>query len=404
MKKNIVVLSLLLSPVFIYQACQREDSLLDGMDLNYTYSAEPVLPATPYKYDMGSDLQAQLGRVLFYDRALSYSRETSCGTCHQQELAFTDGKRFSDGFVGGKTSRNTPPIFNFARQKMEYFWDMRQNDLSDMVLDPIRHSVEMGFGNIDQLITRLNGIAYYAPLFKSAFGTEDITEQRMGVALSAFIQNIRSVNSDFDQMPIDNFSLAAQKGLSLFHSSGCTNCHGGSNFNNLSTGSSPVFGGGIGGGGWGGNGGSGGSSGIASIADFANIGLDLKYADAGIRQDVLNTKPNNKGEVATGDGHFKVPSLRNIALTAPYMHDGRFSSLEEVLNHYSSGVQNHPSLDERLKEHRMDANGNLIATKVKRLNFSTEDKVNLIAFLNTLTDNNLITDKRYSNPFLVQNP
>ncbi len=403
MKKKALILSLVVSPILVFQACQREDSLLSDRNLNYTYSAEPVLPATPYNYVLGKNLEAQLGRVLFYDKALSYSRETSCGTCHKQELAFTDGKQFSDGFIGGKTGRNTPPIFNFANPNMEYFWDMRQDNLNEMVLDPIRHSVEMGFSDISELVSRLKGISYYPDLFEKAFGTAEITEEKLSKALTSFIRNIRSNESDFDRMSVDSWSLEAQKGLQIFTNSGCLDCHGGGNFNNLTiTGMPSSFGGG--GGSWGG-GGSGGSSGIANVADFANIGLDLQYRDEGIHQEVLNKKPNNKGEVAQGEGHFKVPSLRNIALTAPYMHDGRFATLEEVIDHYSHGIKNHPALDNRLKEHTFDANGEPIPTsKVKRFNFTAEEKSNLIAFLHVLTDRNLISDKRYSDPFLVQNP
>lgn len=401
MKKKALILSLIVSPVFIYQACQREDSILSDRNLDYNYSATPVLPPTPYTYQTNS-LQAQLGRVLFYDKALSFSRETSCGTCHRQELAFTDGKQFSDGFVGGRTARNTPAIFNFANPNMEYFWDMRQDNLNDMVLDPIRHSVEMGFGDISELITRLKGISYYGPLFEDAFGSTDITEEKLGAALSAFIMNIRSVGSDFDQVDFDNWPVEAKNGLSIFNNSGCIDCHGGGNFNNLTVSGFPV---GFGGGGWGGNGGGGGQGNSSpNIADFANIGLDLKYNDHGIKQEILDKKANNRGETAKGDGHFKIPSLRNIALTAPYMHDGRFATLEEVIGHYSHGIQNHPSLDERLKENVVDANGQVISSKVKRFNFTQEEKANLIAFLNLLTDHTLISDIRYSNPFLIQNP
>lgn len=301
---------------------------------------------------------ATLGRVLFYDGALSFNNSVSCATCHKQSLAFADDKAGSIGFEGRLTPRNTPPIMNM-RFSNSFFWDMRTSNLETQVLQPVENHIEMGMEDPDFLVQKLNNIEYYNPLFKEAFGSEEITKVKISKALAQFIRSMTSFDSKMDKqllMGDDVFNDLEKEGMQLFVNSSCNNCH-----RVVSTGVFEDFGG------YNGTG-----------DDLANIGLDLVYNDNGV---------NN--------GRFKVPSLRNLRYTAPYMHDGRFETLEEVIEHYSSGIKAHENLDSRLK--KLDNQGNEAAMK---LNFTAHQKNALLSFLHTLEDTKLLEDEKYSDPFI----
>lgn len=382
MNKSVLTLVVLLSTTFVYQACQKEEPLSSGYS-SVEYSNTPQLPSNPYNYNARfNDNWVTLGRVLFYDKALSYNNATSCASCHHQSMAFADNGKGSSGFIGLKTERNSPPIFNMT-SNTDFFWDMRRTSLNEMVLDPITHTVEMGFNGIDPLIKKLEGIEYYNDLLKKVNGS--FNQQTIATALEAFVGSIESRTSRFD-LSASQLTAEEQLGHSIFISSGCNNCHGGNNFNNTAIFTQYY--------------GSGGSGNGRS--DLANIGLEMNYKDKGIAEDILLNHPNPLGETAKGEGHFKIPSLRNIALTAPYMHDGRFQTLEEVVNHYSEKVVNHPGLDPRLMEKSVDQFGNVINVGPKRLHLKEDEKKALVSFLKTLTDENLTTDQRFSDPFLVR--
>jgi cytochrome c peroxidase len=299
---------------------------------------------------------ATLGRVLFYDKKLSLNNLVACGSCHHQDKAFSDGNAQSVGFKGGLTTRNAPalnnPCMDFA-----YFWDTRTKNLEDLTLQPISNHLEMGMENLDDLTKKLAKVNYYPELFKNAFGSTEISKERISSAMAQFIRSIVSVNSKYDDAMKNNLSpltTEEKRGLTIFQSTHCMGCHSGPNLN-----------------GWSGGG------------DTRNIGLDMQPKDLG-----------------ASNGRFKVPSLRNVALTAPYMHDGRFKTLEEVVEHYNSRVQSDPNLDFQLKDGYPNFNafggGPGLPT---RLNLSDEDKKALVAFLKTLTDNKFVADERYSNPF-----
>ena len=315
------------------------------------------------------DFKATLGRVLFYDKNLSLTSTVACGSCHKQNLGFSDDVAFSNGFKNLVTARNSMPISNVLLRFNEQglFWDMREMDAEKMVLMPVSNHIEMGFTEIDKIVTRLNNIGYYPKMFKDAFGDETINKDRISQALAQFLNSMVSFNSKFDkgrEIGFSNFNAQELAGKELFFNTlNCGKCHEGSNA-------------------WG------------ETNRVANIGLDLKYADKGITTQTITTfsdfgMPQTK-VVTNLEGLFKIPSLRNIALTAPYMHDGRFATLEQVIDHYDHGVKAHPDLDPKLKNTQ---------GQPQRLNLTPDEKKQLIAFLNTMTDTQFINDPKFSDPF-----
>ncbi|HFA50201.1 MAG TPA: c-type cytochrome [Bacteroidetes bacterium] len=313
--------------------------------------------------------QATLGRVLFYDKRLSKNEKVSCSSCHLAERAFADDKKFSEGFDGGHTKRNSLalgafPSFNayygFGGTRM--FWDERAATVAEQSDLTMRDPIEMGIEDLDVLGDELMQIDYYRTLFDKAypankFGGFISNKDKILQALDAFVSSIGSYSTKFDEgwaatgnpnSSFANFTQQENEGKQLFNTH-CASCH------NL-------------------------GPGFSTTITNANNGLDMVYEDKGI------------GEISgrsTEMGLFKVPMLRNVALTAPYMHDGRFETLEEVVEHYNSGVKNHPNLHEELKA------GN----EAKHLNLTQGQKDALVAFLHTLTDTESLAQVKYSDPF-----
>lgn len=304
---------------------------------------------------------ATLGRVLFYDKALSINNTIACASCHKQANSFTDPSQFSKGFLGGHTDRNSMSLANaryYANGK--FFWDERAVTLEDQTLMPIQHAVEMGM-TLDSLEKKLSAKDYYKVLFKKAFGDETITTDKVSKALAQFIRAMVSYQSKYDDAltalghpPAPNedlpgFSQIENQGLRVFTANCAGPCH---------------------------------NTELQTMPVARNNGLDLVYTDNGV------------GKItgrAIDNGKFKSPSLRNVILTAPYMHDGRFQTIEQVLEHYSTGIKNHPNLDNRLKD---PATG-----EARPLNLTQQQKNAIVAFLNTLTDSKFTTDIKYSDPF-----
>ncbi len=295
---------------------------------------------------------ATLGRVLFYDKQLSANNTVSCASCHDQSKGFSDTKALSVGFNGGFTGRNSMGLSNAKYYNNgRFFWDERASTLEEQVLLPIQDNVEMGL-TLDELKSKVEDDSYYSILFRRAFGDEIVTTQRISFALSQFIRSMVSYESKYDeglmqtnnpQANFTNYTQSENLGKSLFFSNRtrCSDCH-----------DTNVF-----------------------VGDEArNNGLDMVFSDEGVQS-----------------GEFKVPSLRNIELTGPYMHDGRFTTLAQVVEHYNSGVQNSQDLDGRLRQ----GNG------VRRLNLSNAEKQALVDFMLTLTDNSFITNEKFSNPFIT---
>ncbi len=356
--KKLQTAAVLFLSVFIMESCKKD----------ITDSALEIESARAKSKTVLTPLQ-QLGKQIFFDARLSEPVGVqSCGTCHAQDKAFADGKVLSDGFFKEKTLRNSPAIVNMINSE-KFFWDARSEKLSDMVLNPVQDHIEMGLENIDDLVEKLNATSYYPALFTKAYGSSEITKNKVADALSQFLLSLASNRSKFDEgqaTNFANFTTQEQRGKKLFEDVGCINCHGGVD---LKVGIDEL-------------------TNTLKSTDAANIGLEMNYADQGI----------------TG-GVFKIPSLRNIELTAPYMHDGRFSSLNEVIDHYSDKAVDHPQLDNRLKSSNPGGgswdggsnNGGFLT--LTHLNLPQSDKDAIVAFLKTLTDNDLITDERFSNPF-----
>jgi cytochrome c peroxidase len=303
-----------------------------------------------------SNASATLGRVLFYDKRMSLNNTVSCGSCHHQALGFSDRMPISVGFGGRVTRRNSMSINNPATFN-NLFWDSRAQSPMDLSLRPVFDHIEMGMESDEMLEKKLAATDFYGPLFQEAFGSPEVTRRKISLAVTHFVTSMITMNSKTDQ--VDNglakYSVMEKMGRDIFFSerASCFKCHSGTNF------SAPDD--------------PGGAYGSPTVAGTANVGLDKTYADNG-----------------KGNGKFRIPSLRNIELSAPYMHDGRFGSLEQVIEHYSHGIQAHPHLDANLK----DDNG-----QPKRMNFNAEEKDALIAFLRTLTDVSFISNPKYSDPF-----
>lgn len=285
-----------------------------------------------------------LGRKLFFDPILSQDRNLSCASCHQPEASFTDaGKAFSSGHLGGLSTRNSMPLFNLVWHQ-EMFWDGRAKSLRAQVLHPIEHPDELAL-SLEDAVARLASEAVYREEFADAFSSKEVSIELLAKALEQYLLSLVSQEARFDQAMRGQIEFTEQekRGFELFvmeydpanglKGADCFHCHGGSLFSNHT---------------------------------FANNGLDSEFEDLG-------------RELVTGEagdrGKFKVPSLRNLAATAPYMHDGRFSTLQEVIEHYDSGVQRSATLDPNLAKHPEAG-----------LDLDAEDKAALLAFLQTLND------------------
>ncbi len=368
MKSKIIVLAFVIASLSCYLVSCTQEPTLTGSPVSTTLN----LPATSYTYNSPtgqSDDVVSLGRVLFYDTHLSANNSISCGSCHKQSLAFSDNTPVSKGFQGVMGTRNTPPIQDIGTMNTfsppSLFWDGRQKFLINMVLKPIANHVEMGMSDPNALVSNVQAMPYYSALFTKAYGSSTIDVNGIARAISAFAGSIMSTNTKFDQVSCGQgtFTALEAQGRDLFFNKfNCNGCHQ----------TQTVVGGYQQGGG--------------SVTDpgFINIGLDLNYTDNGRALITGNSDDNGK---------FKIPNLRNVTLTAPYMHDGRFATLDAVLEHYSHGIANHPNLDSRLK----GTNGLAV-----QMNISDQEKTAIIAFLGTLTDNTVVTDPKFSNPFITQ--
>jgi cytochrome c peroxidase len=321
--------------------------------------------------------KAVLGRVLFYDKKLSKDGTVSCATCHKQDLAFSDDKAFSDGVYDRSTTRNSfalGSVANFSAyygtdlngsNAIRFFWDNRAETAADQSRGSMTNPDEMDM-TMHEIATTVASQPYYIPLFEKAFGSTEVTDEKVLEAVANFVNAMGSYQSKFDveaskspgaftggfgdvvyNANFSGFTASENRGKTLYNAN-CASCHSG----NMGR---PVL-------------------------QLANNGLELNPTDLGV-----GAISGKNSEMAT----FKVPTLRNVALTAPFMHDGRFKTLEEVVDFYNTGIQNHPNLHADLKT----------AGQAKKMNFSATDKQDLVAFLNTLTDDRLLEDKKFSDPF-----
>lgn len=364
------------SDIFLVAASAPEPGEPTLPDTSYVYEDEDLALPFAFRnsfYDTSPDdnhttnAGATLGRVLFYDKRLSSTNTIACASCHQQAHGFTAPERFSIGALGVPLRRNTMSLGNVRFGiHHAWFWDMRALSLKEQVLMPIQGPEEMG-SSLPMLETKLAATAFYPSLFEAAFGSPQITSERISKALAQFLQSLMSYRSRFNlaYTPMENGApfntsvLSAQeiRGHEIFTGVGqCALCHEHS----------------------------------LLINDWqSNNGLDTddELTDLGIQIPALQR---------TGAlGMFRAPALSNIAVTGPYMHDGRFATLREVIEHYDHGVQPGFSVDFIL----LHQDGT-----PRQLNLSEEDKAALEAFLNTFTDTEFLEDPKFSNPFQDPSP
>jgi len=343
----------------------RRVSNLTDAEIAVAHPKPLYLPAkfTPYEFKMSAtfpipDLprdnpltveRVTLGKTLFFDKRVSINDRQSCADCHAPDKAFTDGRRTARGAEGDLGTRNSMPLVNLA-WKREFFWDGRAKSLREQVLQPIQNPIEM-HQSLTNLVRKLgeqwpnSNSPDYHSLFTAAFGSPEITSEKIALAVENYLLTLTSFDAKFDRVlrGEEKFTEEEQRGFELFSTeydprrgqfgADCFHCHGG-----------PLF----------------------QSQAFANNGSDGAFKDIG--REKVTGKASDRGK-------FAVPSLRNIALTAPYMHDGRFRTLEDVVEHYSTGVVRSETLDPNLAKHPDGG-----------VPLSAADKHALVAFLKTLTD------------------
>ncbi len=344
--------------VLILQQC-RKDPSLDTPALKSADTAKYV--STPYLFSIPSGFPTivntpadnpltiegiALGKKLFYDPILSGDNTMSCGSCHAQPFNFSDNnKQFSKGITGAFGTRNAPTIVNVIWMPY-FFWDGRAATLEDQVLGPVANPIEM-HSTWSNVVSKIQASTVYPDLFNKAFQTKTITQDLITKAIAQFERTFISANSRYDRWVAgkDTLSASEQRGYNMFYTetADCFHCHTTQLFtDNL----------------------------------FHNNALDAFPKDSGRAKVTKN--PNDIGR-------FKTPTLRNIEFSAPYMHDGRFTTLEQVVDFYSSGLQFSATVDPLMKK---------LSTGGAQL--STQQKQDLIAFLKTLTDSSFVTNVAYS--------
>ena len=346
------------------------------------------------------DQRAALGRVLFYDRLLSRDRSRSCSSCHVQARGFADGRARSVGST--RASRSAMPIVNLAYNRAAWFWDGRVERLEQAVLQPIENPDELDLPLVE-LIERLGREPGYGELFRTAFGDDVVTEQRIGEALATFVRSITSFGSRYDEglaaakgdegKDFPNFTAAENRGKALFfgrsdgRGESCAACHvhrgvgcGGVTLNFFPS--------------------------VLQGNWLSNNGVDTGTAGDDPGYGAVSGKPQHAGL-------FRAPSLRNIAVTAPYMHDGRMATLKQVVDFYAAGVRPHANLDPLLTRARSGyrprgtqtqptavSDSPTLVGPSPGIELSVRQRADLVAFLHTLTDEGLLTDPRFADPFV----
>ena len=335
---GIIASSILLS-IGLVQSCKKTEQTV-GTKMEQ--AIPPGFPELAYKF-ADNPLTAEgyeLGRKLFYDGRLSIDGNFPCASCHEQRAAFgTFEHDRSHGFNNSHTLRNAPPLFNLAWQK-EYHWDGEYKTTLQETAHPLNTFTEMG-ADVSGAIKRLENDEAIKKMFKAAFGSSWITEDRIIKALSQFTGNIVSYNSKYDKVKRGeaSFNVQEQNGYSIFQSK-CSGCH-----------PEPLF----------------------TDYSYRNIGLpvDPILNDLGRMRVTGNAEDNLK---------FRVPSLRNVVLTSNYMHDGRFATIAQVINHYRAGVQNSATVDPLVQN---------------RISMTDNEAIDLSVFLKTLSDSSILTNPKY---------
>lgn len=346
MKKTVIILLIgaaIMASVFM-NGCKHVNEVA-GQPTPLSFTVPAGFPEPQYKFESNPLTKEgfELGRKLFYDGLLSKDGNFACASCHQQFAAFsTFDHDLSHGFNNQFTTRNAPALFNLVWLK-ELHWDGGINNIEVQPLAPLTAPNEMA-EDVNNVVNKLKQDSKYKEMFRAAFGNDEINSQKMLKAITQFMGSMVSANSRYDKMKRGevSFNNAEQLGYNQFQQK-CASCH-----------KEPLF----------------------TDLSYRNNGMALNpYLKDYGRMRVTNKKEDSL--------KFKVPSLRNILLSFPYMHDGRFYSLDNVLTHYSTGIQASSTLDPLLKN---------------KISLSTEEKYYIKTFLATLTDSTLINDKRFAQP------
>jgi cytochrome c peroxidase len=337
-QNTILFLVIALAITIVADAC-RKDAYNGGAVVTIPnppgFPAQVQFTSTPLTKE-----RIELGRRLFYEGALSSDGSISCGSCHQQVAAFgTYDHDLSHGINGSHSNRNAPPLYNLL-WRTSFGWDGRFSRMEDIIEAHLNSHIDMG-SNAEHVHLKLEALNNYQPYFKAAYGSADITKERLLNALASFTATMVSASTKYDSVKqgLTNFNSTEQTGYIVFQNK-CSSCH-----------KEPLM----------------------SDESFRNIGLPL------------NPAINDKGRMdATGRREdslkFRVPSLRNLFKSYPFMHDGRFVAFSQLFDHYSSGVQQSTTLDMALK------NG---------IPLSAAEQLALISFLRTLTDEQFVKDEKY---------
>ena len=340
-------------PIVLFAACKIDpkSDLFDGHNhTHYNLNIPAGLPPMNIPADNPMTVEGvTLGRKLFYDNILSANNSQNCGSCHQLKNYTVDSNMaFSTGVDGIQGTRNSMPLFNIGYAK-NFFWDGGANSLESQVIGPITNPIEM-HETMANVVDKLQKHPEYPSLFKKAFGTDVISSKYIMYAVAQFERTMISANSKFDKWQKGEATLTAEeeRGRSVYldaNKGDCTHCHSyGSTFTDF---------------------------------EFRNTGLDSIPVDRGRYMITLNN---------ADDGKFKTPSLRNIAKTAPYMHDGRFENLLQCIEHYNKNF--HPNARNLAGELKTAVKGRM----------SEQDVNDLVAFLNTLTDEEFIKNTALDKP------
>ena len=347
MKKHlvfkIIAAGVFLIMVIQWMACKKDISS-EGEKLSFVVPEGWPAPVYDFSNNEVTSAKFELGKALFYDVKLSVTNTISCGTCHQAFSAFAQlDHDVSHGIYDRTGKRNSPPLFNLNWHPT-FFWDGRVNHIEVQPLAPLADSLEMG-EEINSVLAKLRQDAQYPELFSKAYGDSEISSSRMLKAIAVFMGMMVSDQSKYDQYVRGEVEFTAQekRGLSIFEDK-CATCH-----------TPPLF----------------------SDFSFRSNGMPIELSNLGI----VDSGKGGIFPVVLEDLYkFKVPSLRNLKYTFPYMHNGRIGTLEGVLNHYASIDPNAPNLDPLLK------NG---------IHLNADERKDLLAFLNTLNDEKFVKDKRF---------
>ncbi|MCF8426823.1 MAG: cytochrome-c peroxidase [Bacteroidia bacterium] len=351
--------------LMIIGSCKKDPVVGDP----YAYDPSPYILKIPTNLGWSSfpipadnpltNAGVELGKKLFFDPILSANNTQSCNSCHLQSNSFADPNKFSIGAFGDVGVRAAMPLFNLGWTDKynftphHYFWDGGANDLERQAIGPIMNPIEMSNKSLFDVVARLQNHSEYPSLFRKAFGSDSITSIKLAKAIAQYERTLISSNSNWDKAERRE-RLRTQSeinGMIIFgtEKGDCFHCHG-----NLS---SPFF----------------------TDFNFHNNGLDAIPKDSGLYRIT---------GIPADIGRFKTPSLRNLSFTGPYMHDGRFSNLMEVINFYDSGTKNSPTVDPMISKN-FDKGG---------LNLTPQDKIDLLNFLLSLNDTSFVTNPYFGFP------